>query len=158
MLPKQAGAGKGGLIVVFLPILILNDLLFPQELEAFINEMPILLAVFAKVSLVEAIPVLCIRPMIPFLKSSSLFNPSTIPSLGKVGNHPISNRFFRHLSPIFLNIESLDLSIELRQLQGVDSFPHRLLKSLPGGTQGSKEGDVDIDVRERCIEVVIEVL
>jgi hypothetical protein len=52
----------------------------------------------------------------------------------------------------------LDLSIEFCRLQGVDSFPHRLLESLPGGTQRSKKGDVDIDIREGNIEVVVEVL
>jgi hypothetical protein len=153
---EDAGTGKGGLTAVFMTF-VFSDLLFPQEFETLINEMPILLAVIAELSLIETIPM----SIVSFLKSSSLFfNPSTLPP-SKVGN-PISksipNSFLSHFGPISLAFECQNLSIELRRLQGVDSFPHRLLKSLPGGTQRSKEGNVDVDVRERFVKVVVEVL
>ena len=46
---------EDGMVVLFM-ILILSDLLLPQELEAFINEMPSFLAVVAELSLVMASP------------------------------------------------------------------------------------------------------
>jgi hypothetical protein len=113
---EDAATGEGRLVVLFMA-LFLSDSLFPQELETFINEMLILLAVIAELSLIKAITMSV--SMIPFLKSRSLFfnlSMPTIPS-GEVGNLiTISNRFFRHLDPTLLNIKCLDFSIQLCQV------------------------------------------
>ena len=90
----------------------------------------------------------------------SFLNPSISSSCRKVCNS-IPNHCCRpvcHLHPVPLGFKCKNLSVQHRRLQGVDSFSHRLLKSLPGRTQRSKEGNIHVDIGKGDLEVVVQVL
>jgi hypothetical protein len=109
-----------------------------------------------------------LRPTISSSKSSlrsstkspspSLLNPSR-----KIGNLlttvsvPVSVRT-GHLSGPCRVFECTNLCVKHRRLHGLNSLPHRLLKSPPGGTQRSKEGDVDVFVGKGIVRVIVEIL
>ena len=138
-----------------------GNLLLPQQLEAFINIMSSPLAVCTSLILIVTFPMPIQLPFMILSLLLSLRNPASLNFPSREGNFfAAATASVRIVRPSVgpLGFECENFRMQHRRLQGVDALSHGMLKSLPGTSQRSKEGNVFVVIGKRLVEIVVQVL